>query len=166
MPYVNGIKQGHQTLANTSMAISFALFMIIISYHFYKYILAKSSTWPKLMDSPKNGIAGLRFRQANNGREMYQHVADDQMEDDELLEALDYNNEQPDIVDPPYTGGGEEEANTNQYQTPPNIVLATIPDQLREPALDDLAPITTDDYRPALPLQDLKPITVRESLSQ
>ena len=104
-----------------------------------------------LMESLKNGIAGLRLRQANNRQEMYQLVADDQMEDDELLEALDYNNEQPDIVDPPYTGGGEEEANANRYQTPPNIVLATRPDQLREPALDDLAPITTDDYRPAPP---------------
>ena len=149
--FMRDIKYGHQTLANTSMAIAFALFVIIISYHFYKYILAKSSIWPKLMDSLKNGIAGLRFRQANNGQEMYQLVADDQMEDDELLEALDYNNEQPDIVDPPYTGGGEEDANTNRYQTPPNIVLATRPDQLREPALDDLAPITTDDYRPAPP---------------
>ena len=104
-----------------------------------------------LIDSLRNGIC-LRFRQANNGREMYQLVADDHMEDGELLEALDYNNEQPaDIVDPPYTNGGEEEASANRYQTPPNIVLATRPDQLREPDLDDLAPITTDDYRPAPP---------------
>ena len=56
---------------------------------------------------------------------------------------------QPDIV--PYTDRGEEEANTNQYQTSPKIVLATRPDQLREPDLDDLAPITTDDYRQAPP---------------
>ena len=78
-------------------------------------------------------------------------MADDQLDDDELREALDYNNELPDIVDPPYTGEGEEEANTNQYHTPPNIVPATRPDQLREPDLDDLAPITTDNYRPAPP---------------
>ena len=99
-----------------------------------------------LMNSLKNGIAGLRLRQTNNRREMYHQVADDEMEDNELLEALDYN-EQPHIVDPPYTHIGEDEANTNHYNTPPNIIPATRPDQLREPALDDLAPITTDDYR-------------------
>ena len=140
-----------QTLACISMAITFVLFVMIISYHFYRYILSKTNIWPKLaivIASLKTCMVGLRLRQAKNGREMYQLVADDQMDNDELLEALDYNNEQPDIVDPPlYTGGGEEEANTNQYHTPPNIVPATRPDQLREPDLDDLAPITTDDYR-------------------
>ena len=82
---------------------------------------------------------------------MYQPVADDQLDDDELLDTLDYNNEQQDIVDSPYTGGSNEEANTNRYHTPPNIVSATRPDQLREPDLDDLAPIATDDYRLAPP---------------
>ena len=91
----------------------------------------------------------FRHGQANNRQEMHQLVADDQMDDDELLEALDYN--MPDIVDPTYTDGGEQENNTNQYHTPPNIVPATRPDQLREPDLDDLAPITTDDYRPVPP---------------
>ncbi len=36
-----------------------------------------------------------------------------------------------------------------RYITPPIVRPATRPDQLREPALDDLAPITTGDYRPA-----------------
>ena len=141
-----------QTLACISMAITFALFVMIISYHFYRYMLSKTNIWPKLaiiIASLKTCIAGLRLRQAGNRQDMYQLVVDDQMDNDELLEALDYNNEQPDIVDPPYTGGGEEEANTNQYYTPPSIVPATRPDQLREPDLDNLAPITTDDYRPA-----------------
>ena len=42
-----------------------------------------------------------------------------------------------------------KEANTNQYHTPPIIVPATRSDQLREPDLDDLAPITSPvlDYR-------------------
>ena len=147
--YVRDNRYGIQTIAYMSMAVAFTLFVTMISYHFYKYVLAKTSIWPKITDNLKNAIAGLRLRQAGNRQEMYQLVADDQMDDDELLEALDYNNDQPDIVDPPYTGGGEEEANTNQYHTPPNIVPATRPDQLREPDLDDLAPITTDDYRPA-----------------
>ena len=60
-----------------------------------------------LVDSLKNGIAGLRVQQADNGEEMYQFAADDQTENDELLEALTYNNEQPDIVDPPFTRAEE-----------------------------------------------------------
>ena len=96
------------------------------------------------MNSLKNCIAKLSLRQASN----------EQPDPLELLhnteyseEAADYEHTPPNTV--PYTGGGEEEANTNQYHTPPNIVPATRPDQLREPDLDDLAPITTDDYRPA-----------------
>ena len=147
--YLRDNRYGIQTIANISMAVAFTLFVTMIIYHFYKYVLAKTSIWPKITGNLKSAIAGLRLRQAGNRQEMYQLVVDNQMDDDELLEALDYNNEQPDIVDPPYTDGGEEEANTNQYHTPPNIVPATRPDQLREPDLDDLAPITTDDYRPA-----------------
>ena len=132
------------------MVMAFTLFVIIVSYHFYKYILVKTSIWPKVTlfgDSLKNIF---RLRQGNQRQKMYQVIADNQMDDDdELLEALDHKNEQPGIVDPPYTGGAEEEANPDQYYTPPRIVLATRPDQLREPDLDDLAPITTDDYRPA-----------------
>ena len=71
------------------------------------------------------------------------------MDDDKLLEALDYSNQQPGIADPPYTDGAKEAANPKQYHTPPRIVPATRHDQLREPDLDDLAPITTDNYRPA-----------------
>ena len=144
-----GIKYRDQILASISMAIAFTLFVVIISYHFYKYILVKTSIWPKvtlLGDSLKNSF---RLRQANQRQDMYQVIADNQMDDDELLEALDYNNEQPGIVDSLYTGGPEEEANLGQYHTPPRIIPATRPDQLREPDLDDLAPITTDDYRPA-----------------
>ena len=150
--YVRDVKHGHHTSAYISMAVSFTLSVITVGFHSHKYVVAKTRIWPMVsmfMNRLKNSITGLRLRQDNNGRGMYQYVANDQMHTDELLEALDYNNEQSDIVDQPYTGGGEEEANTNQYHTPPNIVPATRPDQLREPDLDDLAPITTDDYRRA-----------------
>ena len=39
--YVGSIKYGQQALANVSMAIAFALFVVIICYHLYKYILVK-----------------------------------------------------------------------------------------------------------------------------
>ncbi len=80
---------------------------------------------------------------------MYQLVPDEN-DNDELLEAED-EYEQRDIVDPPYTDRAVEEADPDRYITPPIIRPATRPDQLREPALDILAPLTTEDYRPAPP---------------
>ncbi len=44
-----------------------------------------------------------------------------------------------------------EKADPDRYITPPIIRPATRLDQLREPALDVLAPLTTEDYRPAPP---------------
>ncbi len=67
--------------------------------------------------------------------------------DDEQFKA-----KQIDIVDPqPYTDGAVEDADPDRYITPLIIRPATRPDQLREPALDVLAPLTTEDYRPAPP---------------
>ncbi len=80
---------------------------------------------------------------------MYQLVADEN-DNDELFEIVeDY--EQRDPVDPPYTDGAMEEADPDRYITPPIIRPATRPDQLREPALDVLAPLTTEDYRRLAP---------------
>ena len=120
--YAKGLKHSHQTLANTSMAVSFTLFMMIICYHSYKYMISNTRMWLKLtvkLSTLKNNIAELRLRQATNQRQaMYQVIADTPENDNDDLLSED---------------------------TSP----ATRPDQLREPDLDDLAPITTDDYRPA-----------------
>ncbi len=67
-----------------------------------------------------------------------------------LLEAED-EYEQRDPVDPPYTDGAVEEADPDRYITPPIIRPATRPDQLRLPYMDELAPLTTEDYRLAPP---------------
>ncbi len=88
----------------------------------------------------------MRLRRANNGREMYQQVADEN-DEDELLEAVD-DYEQRDTVDPPYTDGAVEEADPDRYITPPIIRPAT---RLRLSYMDELAPLTTEDYRPAPP---------------
>ncbi len=75
---------------------------------------------------------------------MHQLEAND---DDEQLKA-----EQIDIEDPqPYTDGAVEEADPDRYITPPIIRPATRPDQLRLSYIDELAPLTTEDYRPAPP---------------
>ena len=150
--YVKDTNKDQSALANTSMAISFTLFVTTLCYHFYQFILKKSNTWLKVEDTIRNlraGAADMRLRRANNNREMYQQVADEN-DEDELLEAVD-DYEQRDALNLPYTDGAVEEADPDRYITPPIIRPATRPDQLREPALDVLAPLTTEDYRPAPP---------------
>ncbi len=105
--------------------------------------------WLKIDDTIRNlraGAADMRLRRANNG----QLVADEN-NDDELLEAVD-DYERRDTVDPPYTDGAVEEADPDRYITPPIIRPATRPDQLRLSYMDELAPLTKEDYRPAPPV--------------
>ncbi len=151
--YVKDTKKDQSALANTSMAISFTLFVITLYYHFHQFLLKKSNTWLKIEDTMRNlraGAADMRLRRANNGRELYQLVADENDDDESLLEAVD-DYEQRDPVDPPYTDGALEEADPDRYITPPIIRLATRPEQLRLPYMDELAPLTTEDYRPVPP---------------
>ena len=122
--YVKGLRYRHQTLANISMAISFTLFMMIICYHSYKHMISNTRMWLKLtvkISSLKNNIAELRLRQATNQRQAMYQVI-----------ANTPENDNDDLL---------------SEDTPP----AMRADQLREPDLDDLAPITTDDYRPDPP---------------
>ncbi len=149
--YVKDTKKYQSALANTSMAMSFTIFVITLCYHFYQFVLKKSDTWLKIEDIIRNLRAGadMRLRLANNDREMYQQVANEN-NDDELLEAVD-DFEQRDSMDPPYTNGAMEEADPDRYIAPPIIRPATRPDQLRLPYMDELAPLTTEDYRPAPP---------------
>ncbi len=89
---------------------------------------------------------------------MYQLV-DDENDDDELLEAVD-DYEQRDPVDPPYTDGALEEADPDRYITPPIIRPA---DELRLSYMDELAPLTTEDYRrPAPPSKHRPAVTHTE----
>ena len=120
--YAKGLRYHYQTLANVSMAISFTLFMMIICYHCYKYMISKTRMWLKLtvkISSLKNNIAELQLRQATNQRQAMYQVIANTLE-----------NDNDDLL---------------SEDTSP----AMRADQLREPDLDDLAPITTDDYQPA-----------------
>ncbi len=94
------------------MAISFTLFVTTLCYHFYQFVLKKSNTWLKIEDIIRNLRAGVALRRANNGREMYQLV-DDENDNDELLEAVD-DYEQRDSVYPPYSDGAVEEADPDR----------------------------------------------------
>ena len=91
-------------LANTSMAISFILFLIILGYHFYKYILKGTRVWARVTQC-------CQRRGAHNRRHMYQFPP---LEDEEPI----LNQDTPDSNN-----------------------------QLREPALDIIDPVHTDDYR-------------------
>ncbi|XP_064389551.1 uncharacterized protein LOC135337551 [Halichondria panicea] len=150
--YVKDTNKDQSALANTSIAISFTIFVTTLCCHFYQFVPKKSNTWLKIEDTIRNlraGAADMRLRQANNAREMYQLVADEN-DEDELLEAVD-DYEQRDTLNPPYTDGAVEEADPDRYITPPIIRPATRPDQLRLSYMDELAPLTTEDYRPAPP---------------
>ena len=94
---------GQLALANTSMAISFILFLIILGYHFYKYILKGTRVWARVTQCCQ--------RRGAQDRRLYQFPP---LEDEEPL----LNQDTPDSNN-----------------------------QLREPALDILDPVYTDDYR-------------------
>ncbi len=79
---------------------------------------------------------------------MYDLVADEN-DDDELFEAVD-NYEERDPMNPTYIDGAEE-ADPDRYITPPIIRPATKSEQLRLSYMDELAPLTTEDYRPSPP---------------
>ncbi len=142
------------------MSIAFIIFLTIIIYHSHHFILKKTKTWLKIKEVVKSikrilraGAADMRLQRANNGREMYQLVADEN-DDDELLQVVDdYEQRYP--VDPPYTDGAEEEANPDRYITPPIIRPATRPDQLRLPYMDELAPLPRRTTDQPFPLQEL-----------
>ncbi|XP_064397230.1 uncharacterized protein LOC135344073 [Halichondria panicea] len=141
--YVKDTKKDQSALANTSMVLSFTLFVITFCYHFYKFVLKKSNTWLKIEDILRNLRAGVADRRANNNRELYHP---------RVYENDDENDyEQRDSVDLPYTDGAMDEADPDRYITPPIIRPATRPDQLRLPYMDELSPLITEDYRPAPP---------------
>ena len=111
--YIIVTKEGQLPLANTSMAISFILFLIILGYHFYKYILKGTRVWGK-MTKPFQGT-----KQATNRLQIFKL-------------APVKNKAKPVDRDPP---------------DPDN--------QLREPALDILDPVYTEDYRVTPPPPDI-----------
>ena len=126
-------------LANTSMAISFILFLIILGYHFFKYILKGTRVWARVTQL-RQQIAQRRDRH----RELNLVLLDPVPLEDE-------DNEQDDMVkemQPPYTDDNDTDPiDLPHHYDPPVIVPVVRYDQPREPDLDILDPITTDDYR-------------------
>ena len=127
-------------LANTSMAISFGLFLVILGYHFYKYILEGSRIWARVTLQLQQ-IVQLRKRLRHQEFDIVPQVENyyDDNEQDELVREMEppyyTDNKDTDSIDLPH------------HYDPPVIIPAVRYDQPREPDLDILDPITTDDYR-------------------
>ena len=123
-------KGGQLALANTSMAISLILFLIILGYHFYNYILQGTRVWSRLRQLVQHRGSHLEF---------------------DIVPLEDEDNEQDDLVreiQPPYIDNNDTDPiDLPRPYDPPVIVPAVRYDQPREPDLDILDPITTDDYR-------------------
>ncbi|XP_064388868.1 uncharacterized protein LOC135336920 [Halichondria panicea] len=154
--YVFETHRQQEMLTIISMSIAFILFVTIISYHFHHYVLKKTKIWLEIKNVVKSikrnlqvGVADIRLRRTNNTREMYDLVINENDEDD-FLEAVD-DYEQRDTLNPPYTDGAVEEADPDRYITPPIIRPAMRSDQLRLSYMDELAPLTTEDYRRPAP---------------
>ena len=132
--YIGETNENQVALANTSMAISFILFLIIFGYHFYMYILKGTRVWAR--------VTQLR-------QQIVQHRDRHREFDPVPLENED--NELNDPVremQPLYTDDNDTDPiDLPHHYDPPVIVPAVRYDQLREPDLDILDPITTDDYR-------------------
>ena len=132
--YIRETNEGQLALANTSMAISFILFLIILGYHFYKYILKGTRVWARVTQL-RQQIVQLRDRH----RQFDPVPLED--EDNELDERMIE-------MQPPYTDNNDTDSvDLPHHYDPPVIVPAVRYDQPRDPDLDILDPITTDDYR-------------------
>ena len=128
--------EGQLVLANTSMAISFILFLIILGYHFYKYILKGTRVWAR--------VTQLRLsQQIVQYRDRHREYDPVPLEDED--NELDVPVRE---IQPPYTEDKDTDPmDLPHHYDPPVIVPAVRYDQPREPALDILDPITTDDYK-------------------
>ena len=155
--YLGDIMNGQQTLATLSTTFAFILFLVIICFHIYQYILLKMSIWPVvtyLMSRLKNSV--IKLRQTD---EVYELVAqvDVQMNSDEIVQTSDFTNKGSVTVD---LNGGE--TNSGQIYAPSREVSITRADQLREPDMDELAPLSAEDYQTACVASDSDPCLLKQ----
>ena len=131
---IREINENQLALANMSMAISFILFLIILGYHFYKHILKGTRVWARVTQLRQQIVLHRDRRREFNP-----------------VPLEDEDNEQDDPVremQPPYADDNDTDSiDLPHHYVPPVIVPAVRYDQPREPDLDILDPITTDDYR-------------------
>ena len=127
-------------LATSSLGISFITFLGILVYHSYAYILKDTRFWGTIVQSLQRIVQVCKRHN--------QHVRVPLEEDQVSVDDDNEQDEQMIEMQPPYTDDNDTDSIDlpHHYDTPV-IVPAVRYDQPREPDLDILDPITTDDYR-------------------
>ena len=135
--YYVGDNGGNQiALAATSLGISFIAFLGILVYHCYMYILKDTWVWIRMKQLLQRIVPHCDRRQ-NFDLVPLEDQENDNEQDEQMIE-----------MQPPYTDDNDTDPiDLPHHYDPPVIVPAVRYDQPREPALDILDPITTDDYR-------------------
>ena len=135
--YYVGNNGGNQiALATSSLGISFVTFLGILVYHCYMYILKDTWVWRRMKQLLQR-IVPHRDRRQNFDLVPLEDQENDNEQDEQMIE-----------MQPPYTDDNDTDSmDLPHHYDPPVIVPAVRYDQPREPALDILDPITTDDYR-------------------
>ena len=161
--HVRESKGNQVALASISMSIAFMTFLVVLCLHFYKHILKGRRAWKKLTTALKGRA------QAYSRRQMYpliplqeEPILDQDESDDDCQEPGIVSNQDP----VSYTGEDNRlSTDVPRLYDPPIIRSPLNFDQLREPDLDILDPITTDDYRqPRRPPRDPEPAAVTFSV--
>ncbi len=136
---ISYIRTGQENILPTSkleiVSTILALMVLIgaVVYHFYTYLRTNSKPGKMKIGKAITKLFEIEQKIKNKDKEP------PKQERIELISTASYNNESLALSD------------SNRYITPPIIRLATKLDQLREPYLDILAPITEDDYNQAPP---------------
>ena len=138
--YVGENGGNRNALATSSLGISFITFLGILVYHSYAYILKDTRCWGTIVQSLQRIVQVCKRHN--------QHVRVPLEEDQVSVDDDNEQDEQMIEMQPPYTDDNDTDPiELPHHYDPPVIVPAVRYDQPREPDLDILDPITTDDYR-------------------
>ena len=137
--YHVGESHGNQlALATTSTSVALTIFAGIVCYHSYKYVLHNTFLWRK--------IERIFTRRQYREYQLVALVDNDSSSDEEEFEHASIKDEPHNYTENASTVSQERQAKGPLYD-PPIIQSALIVDQLREPALDILDPVTAEHYR-------------------
>ena len=122
--HIRETNEGQLALANTSMAMSFILFLIILGYHFYKYILKGTQVWARVT-KPFQGT-----KQATNRLQIFKlaPVKDEAKPVDQDPPDADNQLREPalDILNPGYTEDYRVTPPPPVIHKPPKITYTVI----------------------------------------
>ena len=147
--YVKGTNGNQSALIVTSISILIAISLFILCYHLCKYVLKHITCF--------NIINRNLRRRRNNEYQLAPIIdAEDLDEQDPVAEEIQVTDEPHNYTGNADTVSQERQAGPPLYD-PPIIQSALIVDQLREPALDILDPVTAEHYREAIRRQPNPP---------